>query len=271
MRSRSSLLARASLPLGRADAPIALPREGKHEWGLWSRYLAVDGERIFQIGNICGTCEFLFRRVSDARTDVDVQAISGRLNEGLRGIDPEIVGSFSRLLSKDQYEVALFDTEPLRTAAGDRHDYFSNEARQDWIEDEDIEDPGTTYFRVPGHRDIRHDGEHGKLFEFLVPMQYPESLDAERISKYEAQLADGGTPTAVALTILDIKQFYDGPTPHWCLAHYLLDGHHKVAAAARSGRPVRLLSFIATSHGISGDEHICAALDLLETAAPSGD
>jgi hypothetical protein len=31
---------------------------------------------------------------------------------------------------------------------------------------------------------------------------------------------------------------------HWVLTHFLLDGHHKIEAAARAGRPIRLLSFV---------------------------
>lgn len=31
---------------------------------------------------------------------------------------------------------------------------------------------------------------------------------------------------------------------HWLLQHFVLDGHHKIEAASRTGRPVRLLSFI---------------------------
>jgi hypothetical protein len=32
---------------------------------------------------------------------------------------------------------------------------------------------------------------------------------------------------------------------HWGLTHFLLDGHHKMHAAAESGRPVQLLSLLS--------------------------
>jgi hypothetical protein len=38
---------------------------------------------------------------------------------------------------------------------------------------------------------------------------------------------------------------------HWVLTHFLLDGHHKMEAAATAGRPIRLLSLL--------DEHISIA------------
>jgi hypothetical protein len=38
---------------------------------------------------------------------------------------------------------------------------------------------------------------------------------------------------------------------HWVFSHFVLDGHHKIEAAATAGRPVRLLSLV--------DEHISIA------------
>lgn len=46
----------------------------------------------------------------------------------------------------------------------------------------------------------------------------------------------------------------EDPCEHWCLTHFLLDGHHKLEAAATAGRPVRLLSLLALGEGMSGAE-----------------
>ncbi|MFC7671351.1 hypothetical protein ACFQT0_31050 [Hymenobacter humi] len=81
----------------------------------------------------------------------------------------------------------------------------------------------------------------------------PSWLDTERVAHYRTEIEKGGTPTAVALSVLDVK----GPawldesgtippyTEHWCLAHYLLDGHHKMYAASLLQKPIHLLAFIA--------------------------
>ncbi|MFV0328588.1 MAG: hypothetical protein ACK5KL_02005 [Dysgonomonas sp.] len=37
----------------------------------------------------------------------------------------------------------------------------------------------------------------------------------------------------------------DGIVSHWGFANYLLDGHHKIEAAALEGLPVKLISFIS--------------------------
>ena len=95
--------------------------------------------------------------------------------------------------------------------------------------------------------------ENGKrrgLFEFVVPMFPKNHLRADTISSYKNAFSHGVLPTALAVSILDVKQpanWNGNPelTKHWCLSHYLLDGHHKVYAAAEQGTPVSILSFEA--------------------------
>ena len=38
---------------------------------------------------------------------------------------------------------------------------------------------------------------------------------------------------------------------HWGLTHFLLDGHHKMQAAAEAGRPLQLLSLLSVEEGLS--------------------
>jgi hypothetical protein len=70
----------------------------------------------------------------------------------------------------------------------------------------------------------------------------------------------GATGTAVAYSILDLLQpavdegedYYE----HWVLTHFLLDGHHKIEAAARAERPIRLLSLVDDRISIAGTEDL---------------
>lgn len=66
-------------------------------------------------------------------------------------------------------------------------------------------------------------------------------------------------PTAVRISILDVKSPVDWEgdkviTSHWCLVHYLIDGHHKAYAAAKNGKPLTLVSFLAVNQGVSSEE-----------------
>ena len=63
-----------------------------------------------------------------------------------------------------------------------------------------------------------------------------------------------------------MKSPADHGTDHWCLAHYLLDGHHKIAAAARRQQPVTLVAFVAVEQGISTEAEANAALTLLQAS-----
>jgi len=79
-------------------------------------------------------------------------------------------------------------------------------------------------------------------------------------------IAAGAMPTAVALSVLDVKGPAMCGVDHWCLAHYLLDGHHKVAAAASAGRPLTIITFLATDRCVASTAEVETALVALEAA-----
>ena len=110
------------------------------------------------------------------------------------------------------------------------------------------------------------------MFQFLIPMFPKNRLKEEDVARYRSALGRGVKPAAVAISVLDVKQpamWDDEPTvtEHWCLAHYLLDGHHKTFAAAQSGQPMSLLSYLAVKEGIAGEEQIHEALKALRKDA----
>ncbi|WP_345671388.1 hypothetical protein [Streptomyces similanensis] len=93
------------------------------------------------------------------------------------------------------------------------------------------------------------------LYEFVVPMVPPTWNDRERVDEYVRLMELGTVPTAVAISTLDVCQsalgLADDPAAHWGLTHFLLDGHHKLEAAATAGRPVRLLSLLALGESLA--------------------
>jgi len=120
--------------------------------------------------------------------------------------------------------------------------------------------PRVPYYRA-GEQDL---GNGARKFEFLVPMFPDRWLDWNSVRRYKDLLASGTLPTAVALSVLDVKgpaEAYNQVVEHWCLAHYLLDGHHKVFAAAESGHSVQLLAFVSCSKGISSREQVARILE----------
>jgi hypothetical protein len=96
----------------------------------------------------------------------------------------------------------------------------------------------------------------------MLPLTW---LDQERLIHYKDEIAHGGQPTAFTLSVLDIKQPADWNgdpeiTEHWCLAHYLLDGHHKTYVAAQQNAPLNLVSFLAVDESLASEEQIKSAL-----------
>ena len=122
----------------------------------------------------------------------------------------------------------------------------------------------TEYYRTDP---IRMTNSRG-LFEFIVPM-FPKSfLNLDAVSVYKTLLSGGVTPTALAISVLDVKQPAEWAgdseiNAHWCLTHYLLDGHHKTFAASELGLPISILSFLAVKEGVSTREEIEEVIQVL--------
>lgn len=261
----AKLLSKSRAVLGSLTPVIELTTTGTANWPAWDRFLAVNGGPVVHIGNICGTCSFFFERLdSTARPPIDV--MRAELAKGFAEIDPVLVESFGALLSKGEYLLALIDCVPVRVEQGTDDDYFVADKQDAY---DDPMEPNTHYYRLKDRSSIdlgkdRYD-DPVLGFEFIVPLGQP--IDPATLSAYRARLIAGERPTAVSLSVLDIKQPYDGHA-HWCMAHYLLDGHHKVEAAARAGKPITVLAFIPVEGGISREEHIADFLSSYPQTTP---
>ena len=93
-------------------------------------------------------------------------------------------------------------------------------------------------------------------------------LSEKTLAAYAERLDAGEKPTALALSVLDVRgpaTREEGPevTEHWCLAHYLLDGHHKTYAASLARKPITLLSFLAIAESVATEENVDKTLEVL--------
>lgn len=230
----------------------------------WDRYLAINGQRAFHIGNVCGTCEFFFERMEGATQGVSPQQVASELNVGLSSIDPALLDDVEKIVPQGTYRVLLLQVQPKLVVPGDENDYFTNEQVELWGIDSFWglpHSPKTEYYRLstvplPARQ---------SQFEFLVPTFPHNWLNLERVAEYEANLQQGERPTAIALSVLDVKgpadwEGHKEVVEHVCLAHYLIDGHHKSYAAARCSHTMTLLSFLAVEQSVATGEDIDALL-----------
>ena len=56
--------------IDQSQSPLQFFPEDSVSLSQWDRYLAIDGKKAFHLGNICGTCEFLFERMEGANQSV---------------------------------------------------------------------------------------------------------------------------------------------------------------------------------------------------------
>lgn len=233
-----------------------------------ARYLFMSGKPAFELSLWCGTCPFLFERKEGANGTLSSE--SERLKEleqPLSDVEPDVLAAFSPLLPEGDYLPLLLEVRPALVAPNDERDYFTHEQVATWGVDSFWglpENPRSFYYRTFETR-VTAD-EH--LYEFVVPMVPPGWNDEERVAEYAQSMEQGQVPTAVALSTLDVCQpaMDDDSTDyyvHWGLTHFLLDGHHKFEAAARTGWPVRLLALLSMDGSLAGPDDIHRLPDLL--------
>lgn len=226
-------------------------------WKVWDRFITLDGEKLFHIGNICGTCAFFFRQLkNDIQGSYAIDELKENLNKGVKSLDIHTLDILSKILPATkpedknycEYDALLLEINPHITRFNDKGDYFKEDQSKLWYDaDEETDSIGAAYYR--GIDSKITDNE--KLYEFYIPLYQPEQLNTERVNYYREKIRKGIKPTAISLSVVDAKtsMIYidepaDGITGHWCFANYMLDGHHKMYAAALEKKPITLISFL---------------------------
>lgn len=264
------LIDKQELEVSESASIIGFSTEGGGAWKIWDRYLTVGGKNAYHIGNICNTCAFFFERLEGANQSVNAQEVADALNDGVSELNPSLVNALAKIVPSQKYQVLLQKVQPKSIRLGGDGDYFAHEQVDLW---------GVNGFwglphspKIEYYRTVDLAVSPNELFyEFLVPMFPNTWLGAARINEYSDLLSNGKMPTAVAISVLDVKSpsdFEDGQevTSHWCLTHYIIDGHHKVHAAALVKKPVTLISFLAIDRCISSAEEIEKMLAVLSNA-----
>lgn len=223
------------------------------------RFLRRDDEDAFKLSFWCGTCQFLFKRLEGSNQTLSLPEIQTTLNTGLEHIDESVLEAFSQVLEPGTYLPMLLQIQPRLIAPGGSGDYFSEEQVSTWGVNNFWglpEHPQVPYYR--SWQTAVNDDAH--MYEFIVPM-VPTTYNDQNIVAAQAQrLHASAQPTAVAVSTLDIcapatfnsTDYYR----HWGLTHFLLDGHHKLQAAAETGHPLQLLSLLALDKSLATKDEL---------------
>lgn len=223
----------------------------------------LDDRPAFELSFWCGTCGFLFKRLNGANETLSLAEVQDRLTNGIDSLDRNVIREFARLLPVGQFAPLLLQIEPRLIYPQSSGDYFSEEQVTTWGIDPFWGLP--SYSQVPYYRTYETPVDaDSHLFEFVVPMVPPSWNNRATVEEYRLHLMRSARPTAVAVSILDVCQpaVTQGPDyfAHWALTHFLLDGHHKVEAAAEAGMPIRLLSLLSLDSSLATTDQL-AQLD----------
>lgn len=267
MLAMSKLVATSEATSTPVESRIGFATEGGGQWAEWDRFITLDGKKAYHIGNICGTCAFVFERLPGANDKLSPAELSAKLRTGLTEIEEGVVRTATAVLPAGSYNVLLLKCVPRLVLPSQKGDYFVEEQVALWGIDGFWGLPHytkTEYYRTDS---VEMSNRRG-LYEFVVPMFPKNYLRTGALSSYRTAFSAGGVPTALAISILDVKGPADWQgdpdiTEHWCLSHYLLDGHHKFYAACELGKPVSILSFLAVEKGVSTREQVAEAIQSL--------
>lgn len=251
------ILHKDSLEIKDSKSIVSFDTKGGGQWEKWHRFISIDGKPAYEIGNICGTCSFYFERLEGANQSVHPTDLIEQLNEGFDTLDRKTIERIAEIIPNGKYKVLLLKIHPKKAELGTDKDYFANEEIKLWGIDGFWgmpHNPKIKYYRGTD-QPIKQDE---KVFEFIIPI-FPQTwLQPDRVEFYKQQIENGKTPTAICLSVLDIKApavWIDDQKPeytgHWCLAHYILDGHHKMFVATELNKPLNIISFLATEQGIN--------------------
>jgi hypothetical protein len=261
-----SVLGTSAQVVSGSDSILGIERYGPPGQNM-GRHLTLDGKRAYLLTTLCDTCGFIFERAGGANQSVDVAEFAETLRVGIEAPDASVVSTAGRAMPDGAYRVALLDVVLNLVWPGDENDYFAHEQLDLFGIDSFWglpHNPRVPYFRTANLAV----SDHARLFEFVVPMFPPRRGNRETIEDYREQVTRGEHPRSLAISVLDIRQpayLEDWPDidQHWCLAHFVVDGNHRVYGAAEAGKPARILSFISEEWSVATAAEIDQALALL--------
>lgn len=247
------------------DAVVVVPHpDARPGTAFPTRELLLNGDPTFHLGPWCGTCPALFERVAEPER-ADLRLAECTLRTGSDRIEDAVLAAYGAVLPESRYTALLVDAAPLLIHPGDPGDYYHEEQVACWGIDPLVggpADPGTPYYRT-FEAPL---GPQDHLFEFVVPM-VPPSWNTRALVERQAEALEAGAElgTAVAYTLLDVLESVTGDGAeeytHWTITHFLLDGHHRLEAAAAGKGRARLLGLLDERRSMASGNDVARMLD----------
>ncbi|MGH1437525.1 MAG: hypothetical protein ACRBG0_24015 [Lewinella sp.] len=243
---------------------ITFETTGGGSWKVWDRFISLDKEKMYHIGNVCGTCEFFFIKQSKSlEINFNEKHLIESLNDGNLELTKSTVSELSKIIPNGNYLVLNSRIKPEIVTSESDNNYFKKEQREAWRDDFDEESlkPEETeynnYYREPleDFGKMKYDHKEA-FFNFFVPLYKTNELNESRVEFYKEKISKGEKPIVVSIGVLDVKTSEEYPLingeevnpdfgTHWCLANYVIDGHHKLKAASELNQEIGLITFVS--------------------------
>jgi hypothetical protein len=237
------------------------------------RRLTVDGRPLIDLGVDCDTC-YLTMDVLGSTSRSVLDDVRDRLVRGLDELDPAVLDAVGSALPAGDYTALLLEVRPSGPSVvfagepGTEEQEVGSPVRgypvgapfpAPWR----LHDPAYEYYYARGLASAPPRTTPVVVREVLVPLVDSATLDPEVVRAHAARLAGGTRSVAVAWSVLERV---DDDEIAW--VHYLLDGHHKVHAAAIGAGPVGLLSLLSCTAGTVPEERARQLLRSLTAPVP---
>jgi hypothetical protein len=249
-----------------AYTELDVPDNGRLSFSLrvdttrpWWRDLDLDGQPLYRIGNLCGTCEAIMEKFEDAKFPIAPSELSLLLRNGLETVSQPILDTISQILPKGKYVVSVLEVQPGLVKVN------PSDSRYLWLNTnaprvpDDVLPAADRIFPLWW---IQQKAVHfpkfdqNALYEALLPLVEDKQLSREVIETYKTQIEAGQHPMALAFSVVDVRYPSGRGYVEWQLVHFLLDGHHKVTAACELNRPIKVLSFLSLDESFASKEWV---------------
>ncbi|MCL2482203.1 MAG: hypothetical protein FWF43_02065 [Propionibacteriaceae bacterium] len=231
-------------------------------WPEWVFTWRHGGERLYETGTDCSTCDVLLNRVGWAPDEAVrlAQAVRDQAahvehfdSAFMTALEP-LVGT----LSSGRYQLRLVD---LRLEAVPKSDTWFAANQTDTRDQSDSLDQDDEVYQPTVSIHAPADAHSGKTSSYapksaittgdrdpafalpfvIAPTQPPSALDPSTIASFRDAILAGKRPAAIVAAHSAQRHPYTSQDPHRSVTGFILDGHHKMAAYTSLGLPYRLV------------------------------
>ena len=222
------------IEISNSNSPISFEEPISKGGSKLFRELCINKQSIFSYGPNCETCEFIINKCNHFSSSITVNELRDILNHHVEELSGNIINQIQTILPNGTFGVIQRNVKPKISSNDDFN--FSKDYTYYEINKINIAQ------MVNISKLENYTYQELNVNEYILPIQENIYFNENVIKQYEQMVLKQNTPCAIAISILEIHGRDNWFTIN--LLHFILDGHHKIRAAANTNSSIKLLSFI---------------------------